>query len=622
MASSSAYPEVELCRDVEEIRHRASREGLSFLTKTCPSYAKAIDIALATGTVLQVRGFKTRGRTPLPLFLGWWIAQLFDLNGCERSDAPAGVLGKLRQTLYLFYKLELPIEEDQANDVINLFRATDSSLPDSMPDQDDATAWILREAKNLIARVLGPVDPLGADFAPRHGPGAVATGEKCYEKPFFRRLYSRLEKSFPLADYFFYNYSHLCDRLQELSSFESMEAGTAKVVLVPKDSRGPRLISCEPLEYQWIQQGLMRCMVKAISRHPLTSSRVNFIDQTINRKLALEGSKGVPIATLDMKEASDRVSLVLVRELFPSRWYDALYACRSSATRLPSGEVIALKKFAPMGSAVCFPVESLIFWALSVATIMNMEPELSRWNACSQVYVFGDDLIVPLKNQERIRQILPKLDLKFNDAKCCVAGSFRESCGCDAYKGVDVTPLRIKCTWDNRLAGMAYPAWVSYHNEACRRGLFRLADLIAGRIQKSRRTPYASSEASGCVCLVDDRKTARVENVRLNIARRFNPALQCKEYYATRVIARIVNTGETCSGEALLWDTIPWEEMQRVAALRVRAPGDDVGETRRHSPTPENFKQFLVEESLVTACKYALPRQATLRRGWYTVDVS
>jgi len=616
MAGSSAYPKVELCRDIEEIRHRASHEGIQFLTRTCPSYAKAVDTALASGAVLQVRGFQCRGRTPLPLFLGWWLAQIFDSFGCERSDASADALSKLRQTLYLFYKLELPIDTDQANDVINLFRDTDSRLPDKMPALDSTMSWIVSEAKNLIHRVLAPVDPLGIDFVPRHGPGSVATGEKCYEKPFFKRIYSRLEKSFPLADYFFFNYSHLCDRIQDLETYESRESGTAKVVLVPKDSRGPRLISCEPLELQWIQQGLMRSMVKAISRHPMTSSQVNFVDQTINRRLALEGSLGRPVATLDMKEASDRVSLCLVERLFPRTWFDALYACRSSATRLPSGEVVMLKKFAPMGSAVCFPVESLVFWALSVAVIMNTNPDISRWNACSQVFVFGDDLIVPLKDQEKVRHHLPKLDLLFNDGKCCVAGSFRESCGCDAYKGIDVTPLRIKCTWDPHLAGMAYPSWVSYHNEACRRGLFGLADLIAGAIQRVKRTPYSSTEECSCVCLVDDRKMARVENIKLNIPRRRSPVngrndYQRNEFYATQVRARIVNTGTSC-----------WEEMLRTTTSSVLAPDGCGSEMSRINPTRVNFRQFLGEAPLVTACQYALPRQAILRRGWYPIDVS
>lgn len=237
----------------------------------------------------------------------------------------------------------------------------------------------------------------------------------------FKRYYRSLAERFPYEDYFFFNLSHMCDELRSYLSLEELDTPVAKVVLVPKDSRGPRLISSEPLEVQWIQQMLMANMVHTIETHPLTRGLVNFTDQSVNRRLALRGSTEESnfLVTLDMKDASDRVHSTLVRILFPNTWVAALMAARSTATRLPNGEVVQLHKFAPMGSATCFPVEALIFWALSTATIIDSSNSLTingravtttpfatlnmlfrglercGTPACDRaVYVYGDDIIL------------------------------------------------------------------------------------------------------------------------------------------------------------------------------------------------------------------------------------
>jgi hypothetical protein len=82
----------------------------------------------------------------------------------------------------------------------------------------------------------------------------------------------------------------------------------AKLTAVPKDSRGPRLICVHPKEAIWIQQGQRLKLEAAITSSNLTKGRINFTDQTVNGGLALESSKSGRLATLDLKEASDRIS--------------------------------------------------------------------------------------------------------------------------------------------------------------------------------------------------------------------------------------------------------------------------------------------------------------------------
>lgn len=710
VASAPAYPEPELMRDIQEIEHRAYHEGLSFLTKTLPSLAKAVDRALATGQVLQFSRFKKARGTELPRFAWTLFSLVFDGTGRERSDASPWALWSIRNLFYAYYKLELPINEKQKNEVIQLFIRTDNELttvsyepsrlpenrfdshkhmldlieadrssepgPDPQPQgcgtdlgsyptresysctppsglctcidsrrystfkvlfkgfygradalyqlaekQEDnrtrrdqgpepdpciaARGSILVRARQLIARVLSPVSPTEG-LRPRHGPGAVATGEKGAEKMQFKRFYTDLASVFPYDEHFYYNLTHLSDDLQGLMSLETLASGTAKVVLVPKDSRGPRLISCEPLEYQWIQQGLMKILVERIQSFPLTSGFVNFTDQEINRQLALAGSKSKDLVTLDMKEASDRVSLVLVKDLVPKTWYDALHACRSSATKLPDGTVFNLKKFAPMGSAVCFPVEALIFWALSVASI---EYTYGRRNA--PVYVYGDDIIVRAQDHRAVMQCLPLFGLMLNADKCCTHGSFKESCGLDAYKGVDVTPTRVRSRWISSLPGTSYPSWVALANALLEKGFWSAADYLIEAIQKIRCTPYVS-KGCGAIGFVDPRKIDRHENRRLKVRTRWNAKLHRQEIWAWKVSPRVLK------------DTrLPgWSEMLRLATSKTMetkhpivrlAPANVVEDWKVN---PSKFTPTIV----VKAYQYTLPRQVTLKRGWIEVQ--
>jgi hypothetical protein len=62
--------------------------------------------------------------------------------------------------------------------------------------------------------------------------------------------------------------------------------------------------------------------------------------------------------------------------------------------------------------------------------------------------VFGDDIIVPSECAEFVIDDLESFGLLVNRTKSFWRGAFRESCGVDAYNGVDVTPVRWKTTLD------------------------------------------------------------------------------------------------------------------------------------------------------------------------------
>jgi len=488
-------PHKSLMKDIETLESRYSHEGLAFLTKTLPKLGKDLDRSVVTGMFSSSAGFKTSHCRNTPAFLQAYFNILFDGSGLLLEEAPAEALKHLRQVLFFAYKLELPYSSELTNAVLNRFKETDEQLP---LDFDSEVSDLLDHCARITSVVFDGFDH--KDILPRHGPGAVATGEKVEEKWNFSRLYNQIHQVYPYYDYYMVGRGReLLDRRDWYLSLERCESGQAKVILVPKDSRGPRLISAEPLEYQWIQQGLGRKMahhLEAVS--PLTKGHVNFTDQEINRSIALSSSTTKSFATLDLKDASDRVSLAVVRRIFGSvpKLLQGLEATRSSTTLLPNGEVVTLRKYAPMGSALCFPVEAYVFWVTLVASVVRAK-HLPLKQVVRSIYVYGDDIIVPTGWADLCIQSLESIGLAVNRDKCCITGSFRESCGMDAFKGISVTPIRLRhqFTWSPQ-DGTVLSAYASLANHL-QRTYPQVSSLIWGMVESTYgKIPYGTSRSS------------------------------------------------------------------------------------------------------------------------------
>lgn len=516
----------ECNRDCEEIHNRVKSEGLPFLTVSLPKLGKAFDRALLghLGAFADVP-FK-KDDTGLPKFLGEHMRAVFTADGTVREDPNPQSVRLIRQLTLSFYKLKVPYAPKLEEEVLDRFCQTDETLPicilekdgrleqdmvgriSTLPEGDvvyldHELSSVSTIARYIIATILGGSNP--RDIRPRHGPGSVATGEVGPEKAYFTEWSERLESFYPYYEYAMYSLGQVCDTYRNPPSY--VRAGTAKVVLVPKDSRGPRLISEEPLYNQWIQQGQRRVIEDAITAHPLSKGQVNFTDQTVNGKLAMASSVDKRFATLDMKDASDRVSWALIELLFPRHWVEALFATRSSSTRLPNGKLVRLKKYAPMGSATCFPVESLVFFALTTASVyckhmrkrdgtgslcgrnVQLDKQLLR-QVASSIYVYGDDLIIRTEDCGSVLSRLPFFGLTFNDSKCCMAGLFRESCGVDAFNGTNVTPIRFSEPYRSiSLTPDALLSWVDVSNRLYWQGYQLAANWVSDELLKKQRIP-------------------------------------------------------------------------------------------------------------------------------------
>lgn len=523
-------------RDRDFLKGATDRELLYEL----PRFGKQLDYALARGAEPEFQLSLEDGPSNHTLDRNLFRLEVEGVRRCEPSDVRA-----LRQVCHLLSKFQT--ESAYSDEVFNEFVKRNAENPDVIPDFPEL--WIARCAMGFL---LGSLDL--RDIIPKHGPGAVATREQPWEKMGFKRIYRSMDTLYPVCDYFFLNSSHLCDRLADLFAMTERDYPSTRMVAVPKDFRGPRLISAEPLETQWIQQGQMRSIVQHVERHPLTMGHVNFTSQDVNRSLALSSSIKGDYVTLDLKDASDRVSYALVRSLMPSGVFRYLDASRSHSTVLPSGTEVELKMFSPMGSAVCFPIESLVFWALLVGAVHhvkfpNRRPNhKSVWACGRDIYVYGDDLIVRSAYVDPVIHVLSSAGLVVNMSKTCVGPRFRESCGLDAYAGQDVSPVRIK-HWPNRLNPVTLASAVDYINNLRSRNMTAAADLLYQEVSREFG-PIPYSTHRGLLAIHVSTVAEAVEWNFRHFRSRRNRDLQCYEFLCPELQLRYKRSHEPVWCEA------------------------------------------------------------------------
>lgn len=199
---------------------------------------------------------------------------------------------------------------------------------------------------------------------------------------------------------------------------------------VPKDAKKDRGICVEPLLNTYVQKG-----IGAVIRNRLASFGIDLnVQSEVNSDLASKAYR-CQLATIDLEAASDSVSLEVVRELLPPRWFELLSLARCNFT-LIDGEYVELEKFSSMGNAYTFELESLLFWAIVRAVVPSSEHTM-----CS---VFGDDIIVPQAHASELVDTLNFFGFKVNASKSFLAGSFFESCGTDWFLGTNVRPFFLK----------------------------------------------------------------------------------------------------------------------------------------------------------------------------------
>jgi len=440
-------------RDIKYVTRRVEHEGFSFLTITLPTFGKDFQKSLDQGKVDRdlFKGFPWQAG--LPRLLGGFLDLVFDrTSGVLLNNPSIDAILAIRQLTLMFNKILLPSTPARKKLAMDGYVQCeqDVRIADAMtsPQQWDD---FHRVGDLLFRDVFANLDNLVFDrsLIPRHGPGATADRLRGNAK--FRQSSwpARLERYFPAGEYLIPS-SRFFDRLDGLDILEPGAEIPVRIISVPKTLKTPRIIGIEPTAMQYSQQALLRDLLSELSKSTTLGRMIGFTDQDVNQRLARKGSLYGKLATLDLSEASDRVSNQHVRALLRDHpiLHGAVDACRSRKADVDGHGIIRLAKYASMGSALCFPFEAMVFLTM---IFLGIEEQLStRLDADTikkyqhMVRVYGDDIIVPVNFVQSVIGKLESFGIQVNRGKSYWNGKFRESCGKEYYDGEDVSIVRVR----------------------------------------------------------------------------------------------------------------------------------------------------------------------------------
>lgn len=493
---------VGLDRDLETIKLRFENEGFGFLSIALSSLCSSIDSGLAEGRFTCPSHFsKVRGGS-IPKFLQGLICKVFDSKTGALLEHPSvGALKCIREVLLMFKKVQLPPKRvsQLAKEAIAGFLETDASLKDlSIPQSR------INHLKDVCKFILPNLDGfVRQDLNFKHGPGSVSETSKANQKWVLLKdlciQYPDLAEDFGMSDLIFSNHP--------LTEFDGSNQRRppmrhAKLVMVPKNSTALRTITVEPVENQYFQQGLNSLLRDNIKKCRILSNSLTLSDQTANQKLAILGSQTDEFATLDLSSASDLLSTKVVEIVFSGRpeFLNSVLQARTQFVEVGK-DLLQIEKFAGMGNATMFPIQSVCFAAICMAAITSFAGRKasvgSLRHASRHVRVFGDDIIVSTKYVHHVIDWISSFGLRINHKKSFVKGNFKESCGVDAFKGYEVTPTYVR---HNPVVTARNPeqiaSLVSASNQLWLKGLYSAATSLRESIDNLVRLPLVSKNSS------------------------------------------------------------------------------------------------------------------------------
>jgi len=374
-------------------------------------------------------------------------------SGVLLVDPDIDAILAVRQLTLIFSKILLPCSDAREKEAMSDYIQCEKEVKVASSNLDSLDYREFERMSQLLFRDLF----IGVDreinnleLIPKHGPGATADKLRGNGKFENRTWTDRLEEFFPSGDYLFPNARYFNEHYDDVHHLEPGSEIPVKVISVPKTQKTPRIIAIEPTCMQYAQQALLDGFNRGISQSYLRNL-IGTDSQEPNQLLARSGSLSGSLATLDLSEASDRVSNQLVRALFARHplLQGAVEACRSRRADVPGHGVIRLSKFASMGSALTFPIEAMVFLTL---VFLGIEKELStRFTRLSDIIrfsgsvrVYGDDIITPVDSVHSVVHTLEHFGARVGMAKSFWIGRFRESCGKEYYSGYDVSVVKVR----------------------------------------------------------------------------------------------------------------------------------------------------------------------------------
>ena len=495
-----------LDRDIITIEARFEHEGYSFLSVALSSLCDALDEGLTKGRFACPTGFRKIRQGALPRLFSGLLCDVFDaITGQLKQDPDLGSIKCLREVLRMFKKANCnSTREAKLHKIatVNFFE-TEKRVLRVLPN---TRAHFLKVVCDHILWDLRTADL--STIVCKHGPGATQ------ERMVGNQKWKQTLQSLYEIDVERYGYDGFLSSLRTeengcslplVSEREYISRRSARLISVDKNSTSRRTITVEPVLSMFIQQGLNTLLRDKILTCSVLNNCLALTDQSANQKLALEGSRTGKWATLDLSSASDLLGLETVKLVFGkcSDFLTAALDCRSTHVQEGDDPPQEIAKFAGMGNALTFPIQSVVFATIAIASILFGEGkrpshrDVVRASRCVRVY--GDDIIVKTAHSHAVVDWLESFGLKVNTRKSFMEGNFRESCGVDAFMGVDVTPVYLRTRPDIPSSEPdAIASLVSTSNQLWMRCLYSASAALRNEVEQrlNRRLPLVPRNSS------------------------------------------------------------------------------------------------------------------------------
>jgi hypothetical protein len=232
-----------------------------------------------------------------------------------------------------------------------------------------------------------------------------------------------------------------CDEPTFWGKYNKYEVHKVRISAVPKNYKTARIIAPENV----VRQATARRYFQIMDRY--TPSVVPLHDQTVNQTLAKAGSvTGDEFATIDLSSASDRITWMLLYEVFPERFLNIVQKVLPTHYVWKDG-VRQLQSAATMGNSITFWLESVLFAGIAQGALDFVDQyEGEYWVQDGvRLSVYGDDIIVPAGAAPTVMEFLEKCGFVVNTDKSYfnTEGDFyyRESCGEEYIDGLSVSSI-------------------------------------------------------------------------------------------------------------------------------------------------------------------------------------
>jgi len=270
----------------------------------------------------------------------------------------------------------------------------------------------------------------------KFGPGASNGVKGTHFVDKVKQKWTCTNRAEPIVKLVHYTNPHL---KQFFADSGTMCIDGSRITTVPKNQEKRRTIAIEPSGNMALQLAAGMYLEGALRRIGIDITT----QADINKSLAQSASLGDKLSTIDLKNASDMISIDLVRQLMPHDWSELLQIIRSDEATV-EGIQHKLNMISTMGNGFTFPLMTLIFVALYYGYRCSVNKQKSFRLDFSEFGVFGDDIILPSDDFCGFCDVLVQAGLVINTEKSYQYGPFKESCGGDFYNGANITPFYIK----------------------------------------------------------------------------------------------------------------------------------------------------------------------------------